>query len=221
MDVTPRSFVQKSPVRVWDPFVRIMHWALVAAFAIAFLTAEEERGSPAALHVWGGYTIGVIVALRVLWGFAGTRYARFSSFVCGPGTALRYLGNLFIGRARRHLGHSPAGGAMAIALLASLAATVVTGLAAYGQSGKGPLAAAGPAVVARAYADSDEHRKGASGERENSGEGLVGEAHSALANITLGLVVLHVLGVGLASFAHRENLVAAMINGRKRAEDAD
>jgi cytochrome b len=147
-----------------------------------------------------------------LWGFVGPQYARFSSFVCGPAAALRYLVELVSGHARRYLGHSPAGGAMVIALLVFLAATVATGVVAYGERGQGPLAADGAAVVTRAKAE-----EGSEGKKEK--ESLVGEAHGALANITLGLVILHVLGVGLASYAHRENLVAAMVSGKKRAAE--
>ena len=72
--------------------------------------------------------------------------------------------------------------------------------------------------MASAYADEAPHT--GRGTREGEGaDSLMGELHGTLANITLGLVILHVLGVALASFAHRENLVGAMITGRKRAED--
>ena len=142
-------------IAVWDPVVRSGHWLLVAAFAVAYLTAEEEGGGPELVHVWAGYVVGVIVGLRVLWGFVGPERARFRDFVYGPVTAVRYLVDLLRGRARRYLGHSPAGGAMVVLLLLSLAATVVTGLMAYGERGKGPLADSGTPLVASAYADQD------------------------------------------------------------------
>ena len=213
----------KPPTRiaVWDPAVRYAHWLLVIAFGIAYLTAEEEGGSAELAHVWAGYVVGLVVVFRVLWGFVGPLRARFQDFVFGPLTSARYLVDLLRGRARRYLGHSPAGGAMVILLLLSLAATVVTGLMAYGQRGKGPLAAVGTPLVAAAYADEDgESRLRGLSPRRNgeNGESAVGELHSALANITLALVMLHVIGVGLASIVHHENLVLGMIDGRKRPD---
>ena len=213
--VTP---VRATSVAVWDPFVRVGHWVLVAAFVIAYLTAEEEGGTPEPLHVWGGYVVGAIVVLRILWGFVGPRDARFSDFARGPIAAIRYIIDLIAGHARRYLGHSPAGGAMAIALLVCLAGTVATGVVAYGERGKGPLAADGAAIATVAHAEVNE---GGASEAEGAegGKSIISEVHGALANITLALVVLHVLGVGLTSYAHRENLVAAMITGRKRAAE--
>src|SRR5215471_16192670 len=199
---------------VWDPLVRFGHWALVAAFAVAYSSAEEEAGGPDPLHVWGGYVVGAIVVLRVLWGFVGPRHARFGDFVCGPIAALAYFLDLIYGRARRYVGHSPAGGAMVIALLVCLAATVATGLIAYGEGGKGPLAVV---IVTDANANGNEagHRALAEPRGEQT-ESVIGELHGLIANITVMLVVAHIFGVAVASLVHKENLVLAMITGRKR-----
>jgi len=136
---TIRTTSQPTGILVWDPLVRFGHWALVAAFAVAYFSAAEGASGPGVWHVWSGYLVGSIVVLRVVWGFVGPRHARFSDFVYGPLKTLVYLRDLLLlGGTRRYLGHSPAGGAMVIALLICLAATVATGVVAYGESGKGP-----------------------------------------------------------------------------------
>ena len=211
---------EKPLVKVWDPIVRYGHWALAAAFVTAYLSADDDSGDPGALHVWAGYAIGVIVAIRVVWGLIGTGHARFSDFAFSPETTLKYLKDLVGGHARRYIGHSPAAAAMIFALLICLTATVWTGVVANGDSGEGPQANAGALVVAPAHAEENEHhaRGGAEGNRQG-GENAVSELHGLLANITVGLVVLHLLGVAYSSLIHRENLVRGMITGRKRAED--
>jgi cytochrome b len=180
-------------VRVWDAFVRVAHWLVVAGFFVAYFTEDDLL----TLHVWAGYLVGVVVLLRVAWGFAGPEYARFTSFAYGPVKAIRYLVDLLRRHAVRYLGHSPAGGAMVILLLICLAATVWSGLTVYAYDrGAGPLAA----LFAKGGAE----------------EEFWEELHEFLANFTLVLVGLHVAGVALASFAHRENLVRAMVTGYKR-----
>src|SRR5690348_11420432 len=103
---TIRPTNRPASTRVWDPLVRFGNWALVAAFAVAYLSAEEEVGSTDPLHVWGGYVVGAIVVLRVVWGFVGPRHARFSDFVRSPPVVLAYFRDLLYGRARRYVGQA-------------------------------------------------------------------------------------------------------------------
>jgi cytochrome b len=168
-------------VRVWDPFVRVFHWSLAILFLVAYATGDEIEN----VHIAAGYAIAGLIAARIVWGFIGPGYARFSNFVRPPREVLAYLRDVALLRAPRYIGHNPAGGAMIIALLAALMGTAITGYM----------------MTTDAY----------------WGAQWVEEVHKTLANFTMGLVVVHVLGVLVASFEHRENLVKAMITGRKRA----
>lgn len=218
---------ERREIQVWDPFVRFAHWALVVAFFVAYFTEDEAE----AVHVWAGYTVGAIVVLRVLWGFVGSRYARFADFISGPGPVIRYFVDLLRFRAPRHLGHSPAGGAMVVALLVFLAATVVSGMALLAvEDNEGPLApwlgTAGLDIRLVASALADEEAEAGSGDEDGQeaagdAEDTLEELHELFANLTLLLVILHIAGVVLASFAHRENLVRAMVTGRKRGDTGD
>ena len=198
-------------VKVWDPAVRLGHWLLVALFATAYVTGEGESE----VHVYAGYGVLGVVALRLLWGFAGTRYARFAEFLRGPRETLAYLKSFAAGRPAHYLGHNPAGGYMIVLLLAMLLATVWTGLETYGAQGKGPLAKGLPAAaaIAPAYADSGERVKVK--RRRSAAERFWKDLHEGFSNVTLLLALLHVAGAIAASVVHRENLVRAMITGYK------
>ena len=120
------SEVGRTPtsVEVWDPLVRVFHWSLVAAFVVAWVTGGEvER-----VHIIAGYAILGLVALRVVWGLVGSRHARFSDFLYRPSTVIAFLKDSLDFRARRYIGHNPAGGVMVVLLLALLAAVVTTGI---------------------------------------------------------------------------------------------
>ena len=168
-------------VKVWDPFVRVFHWSLVVLFVLAYVTGDEVEK----VHIAAGYAIAGLLALRIVWGFVGPRHARFTDFVRSPREALRYMGDTLLLRARRTIGHNPAGGLMVVALIVMLAGTCGTGYL----------------MTTDAY----------------WGSKAMEEVHELLANATVALIVLHVLGVLVASFEHRENLVKAMVTGRKRA----
>jgi len=168
-------------VRVWDPLVRIGHWSLVAAVAVAWITGDEWQST----HEVAGYVAATVVALRILWGFAGSRHARFSDFVRGPAAVLAYARGMLRGRKQRYLGHNPAGGVMILALIATVMALGLTGWL---------------ATTDRFW-----------------GSEWLEESHEALANLLLVLIALHLGGVLLGSIRDGENLVRAMITGRKRS----
>ncbi|MBV1789092.1 cytochrome b/b6 domain-containing protein [Marinobacterium sp. D7] len=193
---TVRNQASARTIKVWDPLVRIFHWSLVGFFAIAWATAEEIQF----LHEWSGYAIAALVGFRLVWGVIGTRYARFSDFIYRPSRVKAYLKELFSGRARHYVGHNPAGGLMVVGLLLGLAMLTFSGMALVAIDGEGPLAATWVAGLS---------------------EHLVKDIHEFFANLLLLLAGVHLAGVLVSSLLHRENLVRAMITGRKQVRDAD
>ncbi len=196
-------------IRVWDPLVRMVHWALVAAVAIARITAEES----VPLHLWAGYTVAGLVALRLVWGFVGSRYARLAQFVPGPSRLGGYVAALVRGREPRYVGHNPAGAVMILALIATLGVTAWTGWLMEGSPLPGGDQAAAM-LVSPAFADDDDDREI---ERREAGPGWAEDLHEASANLLP--IALHVAGVVWESLHGHENLVRAMVTGRKRAPD--
>ncbi|TAK62170.1 cytochrome b/b6 domain-containing protein [Methylobacter sp.] len=177
-------------IKVWDLPLRIFHWLLVAGFFIAYLTEDDLL----TIHVWAGYLVTGLLVFRLIWGFVGNDYARFSNFLCGPAKSIAYVKDLIALKTQRYIGHNPAGAAMIVLLLISLLATVITGFAVYGaDQAAGPLAAIGSA-----------------------NEKMWEEVHEFFANFTLVLVIVHVVGVAVESYIHRENLARAMVHGFKK-----
>jgi len=207
-------------IRVWDPIVRIGHWTLVLSFFVAYFTEDDFLIQ----HVWAGYAVGALVCIRLAWGFIGSEHARFSDFVRSPAATLRYLGDLMGHRAKRYLGHNPAGGAMIVALLIGLSGTVYSGLVLYAiEEDSGPLAGwvaedntsiPLPAIISTARADDDDRESGM--REDESGEEFWEEVHEVFANVLLLLIALHVAGVVYSSYVEKENLPKAMFTGRKR-----
>jgi cytochrome b len=214
----------KQFIKVWDIAIRVFHWALVVCFAIAFISSEDNRK----LHVIFGYSVLFLVLFRIFYGFVGTKYARFSDFLYHPAQIVDYLKGLFIGRPKHYIGHNPAGGFMIVILLLSLLCLTLTGLKAYGAKGHGPLAKNEISFMNRAFADSDdkahpdEHdsRKRSSKKNhrseKNKQDEFWEELHETIAYFTLFLVSIHIAGVLVSSLVHRENLIKAMITGRKQ-----
>ena len=126
--------------RVWDLPVRLTHWLLVITVSGSWLTAELA-GNAFRWHEYCGYSVLVLVSFRLLWGFAGTRYARFSSFLRGPRAVAAYLQKLRSPDAYRPgVGHNPLGGWVVLLMLVLLLGQALTGLFANDEvANTGPL----------------------------------------------------------------------------------
>lgn len=196
---------------VWDWGVRLFHWSLVVLFVTAYLTGEVDDSL---IHIWAGYAIAGLLAFRIVWGFVGTKHARFSSFIYGPVAALGYLSSLLRRDPIHYEGHNPIGGWMVMVLLVLLVGVTWTGLEVYGAEGHGPLAAQQTALIADAVADDDEAT--AEGRPESAAEEYWEELHEGFANVTLFFIIIHIAGVVVTSVVHGENLVRAMITGYKK-----
>jgi cytochrome b len=184
-------------VKVWDLFVRLSHWGLGLVVLGSFLTSEKD--SLTAIHVKIGLGVLALVLARVAWGFFGSEPARFRAFVRRPREVVACVRDLALGRPALHLSHNPLGGAMVVAILTVLLGLVATGAIAYaGPEFAGPLTG----VVGKRMAHD------------------VKELHEALSTLLLGMIGAHVAGVLISSWRERQNLIAGMITGWKRAPEA-
>jgi cytochrome b len=169
---------------IWDMPTRVFHWSLALSFLGAYLSGESERW--ALVHLTCGYTFLGLIIFRLIWGVAGTRYARFTEFVPSPSSVLKYLAGLVKRRPTHYIGHNPLGalGILAILLLGLICAV----------SGWLINAEVGPFWLE--------------------------PVHLISADILVGLVLAHIAGVLITSYLHRENLIKAMLDGKKQAEAA-
>ncbi len=185
--------MSSSSVRVWDIFTRLFHWLLVVAIGVAWWSGEQG-GEWMSWHLRAGYLVLGLVIFRVIWGFAGSHYARFGQFLRSPASTLGYLKNMLKGRDDAHLGHNPAGGWGVIVLLLLCAVQAGTGLFA-----NDDIFTEGPLAYLVGYDLSIE----------------ITRWHKLMFNALLAMIALHVLAVVYHQRFRKEAIVQAMITGKK------
>jgi cytochrome b len=175
-------------VRVWDVPVRFVHWSMVLLFALSWWTAETGRME---WHQYSGFTMLALLVFRIYWGFVGSSTARFTQFVRGPRTLVGYLK----GRWAQVPGHNPLGALSVLALLMLLLAQVVLGLFAVDVDGieSGPLSI---------YVSFDAGR-------------VAAEWHETVFEVLQWLIALHIVAVLFYVLFRKENLVGAMLHGKR------
>ena len=181
-------------VRVWDLPLRLFHWSMVAAVAIAGFTGFAGRSWWLEAHVIAGYALGVLLAFRFAWGILGSYYSTFRSFPLAPRSSLNHLRSLLRNNTQDHAGHNPVGAWMIIVLLFALSALVASGLVVLGgQENLGPLAFLADFQTGRRAAD----------------------FHAMAAWGAVGLIAIHLLGVFVEVQLLRHPVLSAMITGNK------
>ena len=110
-------------VRVWDKFVRFFHWSLVACVLANFFVIDDGE----TVHQWLGYTASILVCARIVWGFIGSRHARFSDFFPTPAAIRQHLRDMMSGSKEHHDGHNPLGAVVMLAMLAIVLSLGATG----------------------------------------------------------------------------------------------
>jgi cytochrome b len=185
---------------VWDPFVRLFHWALVALIGFLWWSGEAGGMDIMEWHMLAGQAVLALLLFRLLWGLAGTRTARFREFLRGPRAVWRESAAMARGEAPAHTGHGALGGWMVVVLLATVTVQAASGLFA-----SDDLFTSGPLT----------HWVGSATE-----EFLTGIHHDAF-DVLLWLVGLHLAAVLVVyPLRFRLNLIRPMVTGYKRLAGA-
>ena len=176
---------------VWDLPVRVFHWSLVVLIPLAWWTGEEGKFD---WHSWVGYSLLVLVVTRIIWGVVGSRHARFTDFLRGPGAIRGYLK----GEPAATPGHNPLGGWAVVALLSVLLLQAVSGL-----FNSDDVLYNGPLYYAASTGFRD----------------TMGEVHEVAFDALVVLLVLHLVAVAYYQFRRRQPLVQAMLRGRAASKE--
>ncbi len=224
------------PPRRWDPLVKLTHWGIVAAVIGNALITEEGSG----WHIWVGYGLAALLALRLLWGLIGPREARFSAFPPSPARAVAHLGEIGRGEITRHTSHNPLGALMVYAIWGTLLVVIGSGIAMSGPPPANPSAVEGregsegeareggkgeadeareeaaeqrPPVAERREAAEREGGEGGQGGEEDEG---LAEVHEVAVNLLYLLIALHLMGVVFETRRSGREIVGAMLPGGSR-----
>lgn len=172
-------------IKVWSIPTRLMHWLLVGAFGFAFYTRNSEMMRD--IHVEAGYIVAAVIFTRILLGFLVRDFSAFRRFPPNPGAGLHYLQSLIRGKAKRYIGHNPAGALAIYAMLFLGTLTVISGYMAFEQ------------ISLSNWLDEERMKT----------------VHDNAASAWMLVICCHLLGVFAGSLMHRENLPLAMITGNK------
>ncbi|QWD73820.1 cytochrome b/b6 domain-containing protein [Polynucleobacter sp. TSB-Sco08W16] len=185
----------KKLIRVWDLPIRLFHWLLVACI-VGSLICVNIGGNAIQWHAYFGYSILTLLIFRIIWGFIGSTYARFSSFLPNREAITNYLQ----GKSPRFLGHNPIGALSVFALLLVLSVQAVTGLFVDDEIAfQGPL----------------------SKYLSESSVSFLSEIHESNQVVIYTLIAIHIAAIWYYKKFKGEDLIRPMISGDKEIDPSE
>ncbi len=182
---------------IWPIVTRFAHLLLILFFAISYLLGDFEE--LLSLHVAFGLALAVVLFFRVLWGFVGPKYSRFSDFNFSLKDLMRYLLNPF-SKTKEYIGHNPASSWAIVAMFVVGFLTTISGLLLYGiQENHGIFAFLHNSF----YRDME----------------FLEDAHELFANLFVAIVLVHIAGSLLDKFVKNGDAIDSMISGYKKTKN--
>lgn len=114
---------------VYDLPTRVFHWLFALLFVVAFVIAKtvDDDSYVFDFHSMAGLTLGFLVTLRIIWGFVGTRHARFTGFNLKPQDLVTYFWGILSGAKKKWAGHNPASSWAALIMMIFALGLALTG----------------------------------------------------------------------------------------------
>jgi cytochrome b len=182
-------------IRIWDLPIRVFHWLLVICIT-GSVVSVKIGGNAMQWHAYFGYSILTLLIFRIIWGFVGSTYARFTAFSASPTQIVQYLRE----QAPRYLGHNPLGSLSIFILLLSLSIQALTGLFADDEIAfQGPFAK----YVSSAAIE------------------LLSSVHDFNQYVIYGLIGLHIAAIMYYYKFKHENLLMPMLLGDKQIDPSE
>ena len=184
----------KMKTYIWSLPTRLFHWLLVAFIVISYLSSDEE--SFLTIHAAFGYGVFVLILFRIIWGFIGPKYSKFSDFVLDFKEAKEFALNIFNPK-KEYAGHNPAASFVMLGIIIVTLLVTISGVLTYGiQEGRGVFA-----FLNNSFFKEME---------------LLKELHEVFVNLLIILVLAHLGGVFSDYILHKEQgVLRSIFNGYK------
>jgi len=225
--------------KVWDLPTRLFHWINFTTVVLLVLvgtlmlfkkdlgiTSLDAKIAIKELHVLIGYVFVLNLMVRLLWGFVGNRFSRWSTIFPGTaftGTLSAYVASIKNGNPQQFLGHNPLGRLAVIFIMLLLIVQAGTGLIRagtdvyyppFGSMFAAQVAATGvdPATI-KPYDKT--HTDAQKLKALKAFKHIYGEVHYYTFLVLLGMILLHIIAVVRAEITEGGSLISAMVSGRK------